>query len=207
MTDLSLSNDEFNQKTSEQQPKENNYLVLNENTNFSFNENEVNNFTNNSTFSDTSSIIINKPKECVQRKYLLNHENRIFLKSATEKPHSFLPDLLKLKNDREVQEKLEKMREKFNLERFLERNITIEESENVNGRRHSYLNFLQNIQDKRNYNEIFKGIGNDELNESKLDVSIYKKDKDISISSDQSLSGASNISSFHLYEKCVPDEN
>ena len=207
MTDLSLSNDEFNQKTSEQQPKENNYLVLNENTNFSFNENEVNNFTNNSTFSDTSSIIINKPKECVQRKYLLNHENRIFLKSATEKPHSFLPDLLKLKNDREVQEKLEKMREKFNLERFLERNITIEESENVNGRRHSYLNFLQNIQDKRNYNEIFKGIGNDELNESKLDVSIYKKDQDISISSDQSLSGASNISSFHLYEKCVPDEN
>ena len=51
----------------------------------------------------------------------------------------------------EVKKKIGKMRAHFNLDNYLERNITIEESENIKGTRTSFLNFLQNCQDKKNY--------------------------------------------------------
>ena len=73
----------------------------------------------------------------------LNDEDELYSTVNFGRPASILNPVIKLIRDQEVQEKLRKMRENFNLNKFLEK----EKEEGVNtdllGRRKSYLDFLQ----------------------------------------------------------------
>ena len=76
------------------------------------------------------------------------------------KPASILNPVIKLIREKEVQEKLQKMRENFNINKYLEK----EKEEGVNidflGRRRSYLDFLQYTEKGHNFKDFLEENGN-----------------------------------------------
>ena len=83
----------------------------------------------------------------------LNDEDELFSTVNFGRPASILNPVIKLIREQEVQEKLQKMRENFNLNKFLEK----EKEEGVNtdllGRRKSYLDFLQYTEKGNNFHD------------------------------------------------------
>jgi hypothetical protein len=73
----------------------------------------------------------------------LDEKDDLYSNVKFNRPSSILTPVLKLIQDNKVQEKLQKMRENFNLNKYLDK----EKEEGVNtdflGRRKSYLDFLQ----------------------------------------------------------------
>ena len=80
----------------------------------------------------------------------LNDKDELYSTVNFPRPSSILNPVMKLIRDREVQEKLQKMRENFNLDKFLEK----EREEGVNtdflGKRKSFLEFLQYTESENN---------------------------------------------------------
>ena len=80
----------------------------------------------------------------------LNDKDELYSSVNFPRPSSILNPVMKLIRDREVQEKLQKMRENFNLDKFLEK----EREEGVNtdflGKRKSFLDFLQYTESENN---------------------------------------------------------
>ena len=88
----------------------------------------------------------------------LKDKEDIYSKVEFKRPHSILTSILDLQKDREIQEKLKKMRKQFKLDNYLEK----ESNRGVNidslGRRKSFLDFLQYTEKKKNINDYIKEI-------------------------------------------------
>ena len=121
----------------------------------------------------------------------LNDEDELYSTVNFGRPASILNPVIKLIRDQEVQEKLRKMRENFNLNKFLEK----EKEEGVNtdllGRRKSYLDFLQytekgnNFHDFLNENEI--NLDNNQNSQNKYKKSrILESNNNLTISDNKS---------------------
>ena len=173
MSDLSLSNlnQSFSQinrnqtvkrtirseKKNEKEPEKVNFLELIEST-------------KKDEFDNKNNIIFTKDKLIVP--YFDELEGKDFdefeEKVSYQRPISILTSIMKLKDDIELEKKLKRLREKFNLNDFMKkqkrRGTNIK---NVNQKRHSFLNFLKYTQEPDNLdNYILKSNANNLNRES-----------------------------------------
>ena len=119
----------------------------------------------------------------------LDDKEELFSTVSFGRPSSILNPVIKLMREKEVQDKIQKMRENFNLDKFLEK----EREQGVNtdflGRRRSYLDFLQYTENKRenieNYLEGKKGNKNNKVKLNKK-LTILSSNNNLSISENKS---------------------
>ena len=126
-----------------------------------------NDITNKSLISndDIDDDIINRGKTL-----RLKDREEIYSKVQFKKPYSILTSVINLKRDREIQEKLNKMRKKFKLDKYLEREN--ERGVNVDslGRRKSFLDFMQYTQKKENLNDYLKKEKTNKKNKKEKEI-------------------------------------
>ena len=157
----------------------------------SIDENKNDSLLNEKSISDDRNTIYSKKKIggsvsseensfIFDKKLSLNDEEKICNDITFQRPKSILPEILKLKNDVIVKERLNKMRENFNLNDFLQKEANNGVPISTLGRRRSYLNFLQYDQDKHYLDEIENPLKEFD-SKNKLDISLYNKE-DISVS-------------------------
>ena len=83
----------------------------------------------------------------------LKEKDNLYSNVKFKKPSSILTSILDLQKDKELQNKLDKMRKKFKLDKFLQK----EKDNGINvddlGRRNSFLDFLKYTQKKTNLND------------------------------------------------------
>ena len=189
MTDLSISNLDDSKASSD----------LIENTNKSKSNLLINDTISNEEQSKNESLI-SEGTIIAEKNLLLNDANQITNKVEFKRPKSILPEIIKLQNDKDIQKKLEKMRQHFNLNNYLNKEINNGQLISNIGRRRSYLGFLQYSQQKQNYEDIMKGLNtNNEDEEDKLNLSLYNKD-DISNSN-------VSLSDISLLPNDIPENN
>ena len=126
--------------------------------------------TNKSLISNGSAEENNKNKDTKRiKKVKLDDKDDIYSTVAFGKPSSVLSPVIKLMRENEVQEKLKKMRENFNLKKFLKKEK--EEGLNIDylGRRKSYLDFMQYTEKKQDIKSY--------LEENELDNDLNKFNK------------------------------
>ena len=123
----------------------------------------------------------------------LDEKDDLYSTVSFGRPSSVLAPIMKLIKEREVQEKLQKMRENFNLNKYLEKEKEKEEGLNVDnlGRRKSYLDFLQYTEKNEDLNSFLdKNMKNKKNKKNKLDITENSNNSDnannISISENKS---------------------
>ena len=127
----------------------------------------------------------------------LDENDELYSTVSFGRPASILNPVIKLMRDKEVQEKMQKMRDNFNLNKFLEK----ERLEGVNtdflGRRRSYLDFLQYTEsieknkdmknfEKENENEKDNKNNINKQNKIRKIATISESNKNFSISENKS---------------------
>ena len=98
----------------------------------------------NNNFSSSS----NENSIIAEKKLSLNEDDKIYNEVTFERPNALLPEILKLKNNNIIKERLKKIRENFNLNDFLQKEALNGVPISTLGRRRSYLNFIQYYQRK-----------------------------------------------------------
>ena len=173
LTDLSLSKlDDSNQNNNESMSNNDTSSIQNSISN------ESNNKKNLSLISENNSIIADK-------KLILDENDKIRNDVEFRRPNSLLADLIKLKNDVLLKEKLAKMREHFDLNNYLQKEQNKGLIVSTLDKRKSFLNFLRFDEEKNHLedinNRLADGINEDELTD-KMDLSLLNKEN-ISLSS------------------------
>ena len=157
----------------------NSYLVEFDNNNMK--ENNSNNIaakkekdtSQNENDLTNKSLISNDDKDDIINRYKtlrLKEKDDLYSKVNFKKPYSILTSVINLKRDREIKEKLNKLRTQFKLDKYLHKETERGVNVDLLGRRKSFLDFMQYTQKKENLNEYLKK----ESNNKKL-----KKEKDI----------------------------
>ena len=151
MTDLSLSN--INQSFSQFKRSKSIRSISEINKSIELEDNNNNNDENN-----MNDILLTEEKT-------LNQDNDEFEEKVSfQRPRSILDSVIKLKDDVELQKKLKKLREKFNINKFLK----IQERKGTNiknvGRRRSFLKFLQYAQEPDNLENYILNTSANKLN-------------------------------------------
>jgi len=149
------------------------------------NQDEINN----------DSLLISRDEDDLEEKNFqksktiqLEDKDELYSTVNFPRPSSILNPVIKLIQDREVQEKLQKMRENFNLDKFLEK----EREEGVNtdflGKRRSYLEFLQYTEKDKDFENFGKEKENSKINKPKSQIKKIKtvSSNNISISENKS---------------------
>ena len=132
MTDLSLSNLDKN-------------FSFDDGNNINKDENEKNNiYEENNSFSSKNNILLCENKNIISKEDIFEDKVNIF------KPSSILGSVIKLKNDKEIQIKLKKMQNKFNIRSFLKKEKNKGTNINNVGKRNSFLEFLKYTQEQDN---------------------------------------------------------
>jgi hypothetical protein len=130
------------------------------------------------------------------KKIKLDEKDDLYSKVKFSRPSSILTPVLKLIQDNKVQEKLQKMRENFNLNKYLKK----EKEEGLNtdflGRRKSYLDFLQYTEKQQDIKTYLKEGQKNEKKKSKKSLMINNDINNISL-----LSGKSNNSDMEKKSK------
>ena len=118
---------------------------------FEYAKENDNDITNESLISKES-----KDEKLRSKVINLKENDGLFSQVNFKKPYSILTSVINLKKDKEIQEKLDKMRKQFKLDKFLEKEA--ESGVNVDslGRRKSFLDFLQYTDKKENLNDYLK---------------------------------------------------
>ena len=103
---------------------------------------------------DQNDIIITKEKS------ISNANNKLDEKVSFQRPRAILNSIIKLKDDIQIQKKLKRLRDKFNLDNFLKK----QERRGTNlknvGKRKSFLKFLQYTSEPDNLEEYLKNNNN-----------------------------------------------
>ena len=112
---------------------------------------------------DNNDILLTEEK-------LISQDNDEFEEKVSfKRPRAILDSVIKLKDDIELQKKLKKLRDKFNLNKFLKR----QEQEGTNiknvGKRKSFLKFLQYTQEPDNLENYILNTSRNELNNDSID--------------------------------------
>ena len=137
---------------------------------------------------------------------LIDHENdNLEDKVNFSRPRAILSSILELKNDAEIKVKLDKLRDKFNINEFLRKEARKGNNIKNVGRRKSFLNFLEYTNKPDDF-EIFLEKENKKIikRESKLKRKESRKkqeDKKVSENSKQSYSKSNSNNSFSSDEK------
>ena len=163
MSDLSLSNMEqgFVKKK----------LINNNNSFDEDNENKIIDNEDDLSFSKNDILLCEKKNINVK-----DTNNIIEEKINFYRPSSILASIINLKNDRDIQKKLKKMQDKFNLKSFLKKEVMKGTNMSHIEKRNSFLKFLKYTQEPQNLEEYI-------LNNKK---SINIQDKDSITESDDS---------------------
>ena len=121
------------------------------------------------------------------------------------KPRSLLSSIIQLKNDREVQKKLKKMQDTFNLKSFLKKESFKGINLNKIGRRNSFLKFLKYTQEPKNLDNYFFNVKKNvsESNEGSLSDNSNNNESSL-LSSDSYLSIDGNVSINEI--NLIPEE-
>ena len=82
----------------------------------------------------------------MEKKILLNQAENIESKAKFSYPRSILNSIIKLQKDEEIQHKLEKVRNNFNLGKYINKEVNKGSKINLLGRQNSYLEFLKYTQ-------------------------------------------------------------
>ena len=193
MSDLSLSNMEqgFMKKN----------LI---NSDFNINddieiENELIDNEDNSSLSKKEILLCEK-KEINADNIDNIDEDEIFEEKINfYKPSSILAPIINLKNDKEIQKKLKKMQDKFNLKSFLKKEKFKGTNMTHIGKRNSFLKFLKYTQEPKNLEDyIFKskrsGSINDSISENNDSNNNSNNNESSSLSADSYLSLDGNLS-------------
>ena len=126
----------------------------------------------------------------------LDEKDDLYSNVKFNRPSSILTPVLKLIQDNKVQEKLQKMRENFNLNKYLDK----EKEEGVNtdflGRRKSYLDFLQYTEKQKDIKTYLKEGQKNEVKKSRKNLMINNDINNISL-----LSGKLNNSDIERKSK------
>ncbi len=177
MGDLSLSkNDENITRKSTILNKINSYLFdfdksmkkEDQSNNISINiENKSKNDENNKSLisNDNDDDMLSK-----QKSIKLKDKDDIYSKVGFKRPYSILTSVLDLQKDREIQSKLNKMRENFKLDKYLEKETNRGVNVDLLGRRKSFLDFLQYTEKKKNLNDYIKEEKTNIKNENEKNI-------------------------------------
>ena len=93
-----------------------------------------------------------------QTKDIDNLDEKFEEKINFYKPTSLLAPIIQLKNDKEIQKKLKKMQDKFNLRGFLKKEMNKGTNISKIGKRNSFLKFLKYTQEPKNLENYFFNI-------------------------------------------------
>ena len=88
----------------------------------------------------------------------LKDREDIFSRVEFKRPYSILTSVLDLQKDREIQEKMNKLRNQFKLDKYLEKEAHRGVNVDSLGRRKSFLDFLQYTEKKKNINDYLKEV-------------------------------------------------
>ena len=153
--DLSLSkhdHSEYLTKNSINLKGINSYLIDFDNDNDNKSDN-ISKIDNKIDLTNESLISKDDEKPIKSKIIKLKEKDNLYSKVQFEKPSSILTSILDLQKGKELQNKLDKMREKFKLDNFLEK----EKENGINvddlGRRKSFLDFLKYTEKKTNLND------------------------------------------------------
>ena len=194
MTDLSLSNinqsfSQFKRSKSIRSISENNKSIELEDSN---NSNDENNMNDN-------LLIANKT--------LIQDNDEFEEKVSFQRPRSILDSVIKLKDDAELQRKIKRLRDKFNINKFLKN----QEKKGVNiknvGRRRSFLKFLQYAQEPDNLENYILNTSANKLNLNSIENNnisneINSKTNDNLIDSETN----NNLDSINIKEEIIKKE-
>ena len=100
----------------------------------------------------------------------LKDKDDIYSKVEFKRPYSILTSVLDLQKDREIQSKLNKMRKKFKLDKYLEKETNRGVNVDLLGRRKSFLDFLQYTEKKKNLNDYIKEEKSNIKNENEKNI-------------------------------------
>ena len=115
---------------------------------------------------DNNEIILTEEK-------LINHDNDEFEEKVSfNRPKSILYSVIKLKENLELQKKLKKLRDKFNLNKYVQK----QEKKGTNvknvGKRRSFLKFLQYTQEPDNLENYILNNSRNKINNDSIDNNI-----------------------------------
>ena len=157
------------------------------------------------------SLISNEEPMLKLKTIKLKEKDDLFSKVQFKKPYSILTSIMDLQKDREIQDKLDKMRKRFKLDLYLQK----EEERGVNvdglGRRKSFLDFLQYIEKKQNLNDYLKEEEINEKNQKEKNIfDMLNKNKrinkDENVKNNLSLSEENNKSNIDFENKSNLEE-
>ena len=128
----------------------------------------------------SSSVITNEPIEInneenesmidADKKIICNGKDKIFDDVLFPKPSSMLPELLLLQSDAVIQSKLEKMRNHFKVDKYLNKREKVGDPICSLARKGSFLNFLRFTDEKNNKEKLTSKLDNDSKIISKKDL-------------------------------------
>ena len=158
ISDLSLSqNGDFLANKNTTLNRINSYLV-----DFDNNENNAsNNLSNGENENDiTNKSLISQEDEAPMKlkAIRLKEKDNLYSKVEFKKPFSILTSILELQKDREIKNKMDKIRKNFKLDKFLEKEKKRGVDVDGLGRRKSFLNFIQYTEKKSNLNDYLKDL-------------------------------------------------
>ena len=141
---------------------------------------------------DQNSFIEKKNDILISEEKLIERDNDEFEEKVNfSRPHTILASIMKLKNDTEIQAKLNKLRNKFNVNNFLKQQDKKGNNLNNIGRRRSFLKFLEYTNKPDDFKEYLNSNKNKDIKTKEIKIKEEKKteeDKKISENNQSQLS-------------------
>ena len=150
------------------------------------------------------SFIESKNDFIMQEEKIIQHENDEFEDKVNfGRPRAILSSILELKNDAEIQAKLNKLRNKFNIHNFLRKQGKKGNNLKHIGRRRSFLKFLEYTDKPDDFDQFLEENKDKDISEEENNIKNVKQKEEVKNNEDEKLSENSKISSQN---SCISDE-
>ena len=150
------------------------------------------------------SLMERKNDFIMQEEKIIQHENDEFEDKVNfGRPRAILSSILELKNDAEIQAKLNKLRNKFNIHNFLRKQGKKGNNLKNIGRRRSFLKFLEYTDKPDDFDQFLEENKDKEISEEENNIKNVKQKEEVKNNEDEKLSENSKISSQN---SCISDE-
>ena len=150
------------------------------------------------------SLMERKNDFIMQEEKIIQHENDEFEDKVNfGRPRAILSSILELKNDAEIQAKLNKLRNKFNIHNFLKKQGKKGNNLKHIGRRRSFLKFLEYTDKPDDFDQFLEENKDKEISEEENNIKNVKQKEEVKNNEDEKLSENSKISSQN---SCISDE-
>ena len=150
------------------------------------------------------SLMERKNDFIMQEEKIIQHENDEFEDKVNfGRPRAILSSILELKNDAEIQAKLNKLRNKFNIHNFLKKQGKKGNNLKHIGRRRSFLKFLEYTDKPDDFDQFLEENKDKDISEEENNIKNVKQKEEVKNNEDEKLSENSKISSQN---SCISDE-